>query len=279
MTRQPRRARRAVFMPSKAARGPTFRRPRPGSWRLLNRQARPRRDLPVSQGRQADDALRELAAELGPTAALGSDEDGRAKCRDAWGGWWRGLDDSKLLDFFRSRTLPDAERDKILALIKQLGDDDFDVRERAVSKLLALAAQAEPLLEQAARKDADPEVRSRAQRCLGNLKKDPSGAATARLVALRRPPGAAAVLLDYLPFADDSMTDEVQNALSAFACQGGKADDALVGALDDKVALRRSAAAMALCRCPDASQYLIVRKLLSDPDVEVRFHAAAALAA
>jgi len=48
-------------------------------------------------------------------------------------------------------------------------------------------------------------------------------------------------------FAEDDLeVDEIQNALNALAFQGVAADAALIRALDDKVAIRRAVAGVAL---------------------------------
>ena len=60
-----------------------------------------------------------------------------------------GTDDAALLDFFRSKTLADADRDKIAALIRDLGADDFAVREKASSELVKIGETAAALLRQA----------------------------------------------------------------------------------------------------------------------------------
>src|SRR5438105_14030390 len=46
-----------------------------------------------------------------------------------------GTDGSRLLEFFRQRTLSTAERRHLQALVGQLNDDDFAVRERATAAL------------------------------------------------------------------------------------------------------------------------------------------------
>jgi HEAT repeat protein len=46
-------------------------------------------ELPAGGGEQAEDFLRQLAGDHAPEVALGTDEAGRRKCRDAWAGWWR----------------------------------------------------------------------------------------------------------------------------------------------------------------------------------------------
>ena len=55
-------------------------------------------------------------------------------------------DGPSLLDFFRDRTPNDASRKKIDSLIRQLGDDSFQVREKASGDLVNVGQMAVPLL-------------------------------------------------------------------------------------------------------------------------------------
>jgi HEAT repeat protein len=191
-----------------------------------------------------------------------------------------GVDGPALLEFFRQRTLANADREKILALIRQLGDDDFSVREKAFADLVALGNPAVPLLRQAT-SDPDAEVVRRSERCLERIEGTVGvsvSSAAARLVAVRKPAGAAEVLLAYLPFADDeSVVDEVRQALTAVAVRDGKPEAALVAALTDKNALKRATAAEALCRSGAAGQRPALRKLLDDPEPVVRLRVALCL--
>src|SRR5947209_8125866 len=74
-------------------------------------------------------------------------------------------DDASLLGFFRARTLPEKDREKIAQLVRDLGSDAFEVRESATDTLVKLGARAVPLLNQA-KKDPDIEVVRRAEYCL-----------------------------------------------------------------------------------------------------------------
>src|SRR5437763_1722749 len=116
-----------------------------------------------------------------------------------------GTDGPALLGYFRRRTVGEAERQRLEQLIRQLGDDAFAARERAADELVRAGLPAVGLLRQA-QADADVEVARRAERCLQRIEKVPStslSADAARMVAVRKPPGAVAVLLNYLPLADD----------------------------------------------------------------------------
>ncbi|HXG12588.1 MAG TPA: HEAT repeat domain-containing protein [Gemmataceae bacterium] len=190
-------------------------------------------------------------------------------------------DGPALLEFFRKRTASDADPAKVKTLIRQLGDDSFEVRERASSQLVALGAPAVPYLREAL-KNTDIEVVRRAEECLRRIGEGSSGAlvdAAARLLAVRRPAGAAEVLLAYLPSAEDEIAaEEVRGALAALALRDGKAEPALVNALTDKLPVRRAAAAVALLKTGLAELRPAVEKLLEDPDHTVRLAVALALA-
>jgi hypothetical protein len=193
-----------------------------------------------------------------------------------------GTGGEALLDFFRSRTATAAARERARALVRQLGDDDFAVRERASAALVALGPAAAGVLREAVH-DPDAEVARRAARCLAAVEKANVPeviAAAARVLAARAPPPAAAVLLAYLPDApDDHAASEVTGALAALARRDERTSRALVAALTDTAPARRCGAAVALCRSGAAAQRGAVRKLLADPDRSVRLRVAAALVA
>jgi hypothetical protein len=181
-------------------------------------------------------------------------------------------DDAALLEFFRTRTLPDKDRDSIALLVHELGDDAFAVRERATDDLVKLGARAVPLLNQA-KKHPDIEVVRRAEFCLRVIDKTAGPAVTtaaARLLAEHRPDGTAEVLLAFLPFVDDdSILEEVRSALAAVALENGKPRTALLDALHDQLPARRAVAAEAVLRAspqePEAA-----RALLKDSNPQVR---------
>jgi hypothetical protein len=193
-----------------------------------------------------------------------------------------GTDGAALIQFFKSRTVSSADRDTVAALIKQMGDDSFDVREKASAGLIEIGPRAEPQLREAIEKSNDAEVRRRAEECLAQLAKgsDPALlAAAARTLGARKPAGAAEVLLGYLPNAPgEGVVDELCGALATVAVSGGKADPALLKALDDKLPARRAAAAVALVRAGAKEQLAEVRKLLKDSESSVRLRVAVALA-
>jgi hypothetical protein len=153
--------------------------------------------------------------------------------------------------------IPDAANiARAKALIKQLGDDSFDVREKATADLIKLGRIAVPLLQQAS-KDDDREVARRADDCLsriGNQTGNVAVASAVRLLAIKRPTGAVEALLDYLPSAEAPVAREIKAALVVLARRDGKPDPALTKALDDKDAFRRLVAAAVLGK--DGGAYL-----------------------
>jgi hypothetical protein len=191
-----------------------------------------------------------------------------------------GTDGPALLDFFRKRTPVEADRHKIESLITELGDDSYLVREKASADLVALGAAAVPLLREAL-KDEDIEVARRAEKCLALIEpyqSIPVTAAAARLLAVRRPAGAAEVLLAYVPFADDEVVaDVVREELTAVARHDGKPDEAVVAALQDRLPVRRAAAVAALLRSASPEQRRPLRQYLHDPEPLVRLAAGLAL--
>src|SRR5205823_1335759 len=121
----------------------------------------------------------------------------------------------------------------------------------------------------------------RAQRCIEAIE---GGAgitlelAAARLLAYHNPPGAAEVILDYLPFVDgEDVEEELLGALAVVGFRGGKPDALLVAAVQDARSPVRSAVALILGQSPRPDQRALVAPLLADADPKVRLRAAQGL--
>jgi len=189
-------------------------------------------------------------------------------------------DDAGLLDFFRKRTLSLAEQSHIAKTVQKLGDQSFAAREKACADLVGLGRMARPYLKPALQ-DRDPEVVRRAERCLAQIESATASMvplAAARLLAVRKPAGATKVILNFLPLADDDLLEaELLTALAAVGFAGGKADPALVAALNDSAPARRGAAALVLGQSGSAAERTAARKLLDDPQPRVRLQAAEGL--
>lgn len=191
-----------------------------------------------------------------------------------------GTSDQALLEFLRKWTL-DLDRAKINDLIRDLGAEAYETRERATARLVGLGSVAEPYLKKAL-ESPDTEIVLRARECLHRIKRGMGAAlpaAVVRVLARRRPTGATEALLAYLPFAPNvTMTDEIRTTLTALALRDGKPDAALLAALSDKVPIRRMTAAEAFCRAGATEPRPAIKKLLRDPEPEVRLKVALALA-
>jgi HEAT repeat protein len=191
-------------------------------------------------------------------------------------------DAESLLKFLREQTLADSDPKQIAELIALLGSDDFAKREQATKDLIALGRPALDALRQARKIHADPEVRMRAGLCAeaidNTLDPNVALAAVRRLVHLRAA-GAAGPLLTLLSDVDWQFQDEIFHGLPRVATRDGKVDPAALAALDDKVPLRRAAAALAVACAGGAADRARVRKLLADPDPSVRLRAAQGLLA
>jgi hypothetical protein len=192
-------------------------------------------------------------------------------------------DDAGLIAFFRRLSLTDAQQLRLEALLRQLGDPAFKVRSRAATEIISVGPAALPFLRRALT-DHDLEIARRAQLCIEQIEqqKETGGplSAAARLVAVRKPVGAATALLAYLPFnEDEGIEEEILSALVLLNEGAGALDPALAGALHDRLAARRSAAAFVLGRSTAAEVRAAVHPLLHDADPKVRLRAAQGLAA
>jgi HEAT repeat protein len=191
-----------------------------------------------------------------------------------------GIDGPALLEFFRKRTPNETVQRLIKELIDKLGDQSYKVRAKARADLVVLGRVALPLLREAAR-GTDLEVKKTAQKLVTDITRGDSSLpmAAARLLALRKPPGAVAILLAYVPFADDDLVaGEVSAALVSLALVKGKPEPFLLGALSDKEPIRRAIGAEVLCQAGVARQVPALYKLLRDPVATVRLRTALALA-
>jgi HEAT repeat protein len=189
------------------------------------------------------------------------------------------VDAPGLLEFFRRRTVDGGDEARLKALVRQLGDDAFEAREEASRQLVAAGARARPHLRPVLN-DPDVEIARRARDCLRQIEEGTAAVvvrAAVRVLARKQPAGAAAALLNYLPSVEDGLVaGQVRQALADLAAREGKPEPVLVAALKDKQAVKRAAAGAALARLPELLP--AVRRLLHDPDAEVRLRAGLALA-
>jgi hypothetical protein len=218
-----------------------------------------------------------LLTALAPAARAGIDDDEKLLAA-----YHVPTDGPGLLAYFRSRTMDGTDDARLKALVRQLGDDSFQVREQASHKLVAVGPRAREVLK-AALKDPDPEIARRAEECLQRIAEGARSeviAAAVRVLALSKPAGTTEALLNYLPFAEDEVVaGEVRAVLVRVAVRDGKVDPALVAALKDPQPVKREAAGALLARVGLAEYMPEVHKLLDDPSPRVRLRVGLALVA
>ncbi len=190
-------------------------------------------------------------------------------------------DGSGLLQFIRAQTLSEEQRKALADKVRSLGAADFAEREKVSRELASLGSVALPYLRPAV-DDPDLEIARRARRCIERIQHNPHPSVVAlavQMVKVRHPPGAAAVLLDYLPSVEDQALEQTWlDALRAVGWRGGRPDPVLLAAQKDSRALYRAAAAHVLGRGDSAETRQRVAPMLDDSDARVRFETAAALA-
>jgi HEAT repeat protein len=239
-------------------------------------------ELPAVHGKEVEEYLISVAADQSPKTAFGDTEEARQKCRAAWAAWWNATERPGLLDEVRRRTYRPADNDQVLALVRQLGDDAFDVRQKAQATLREMGKSIIPALRHGVN-DPDLEISTRARQLLLEIDKEaaaPLSAVVLRLVAFRKPPGAVEALLAYVAYADEhNIPDELQETLNTLAFSDGHAAPALLKGLSDPSPMVRAVAVEALCQPGAAEKLEVVRALLQDSDPHVRMRTALGLTA
>jgi hypothetical protein len=187
-----------------------------------------------------------------------------------------------LLNYLVTLSPTSDDEVKVGALFKQLGTDNYKVREKASTDLTALGPKVIPLLK-GFLPGATLEVRMRAERCIKMLEdKSPAmmSAAAVRLLKVRKPEGVVVALLRFAPHAaDEAVAEEILDAVYTLGVRKGKLDPALVTALQDKSPTPRAIAAVLVARFGNEAQRKAARDLLDDKSAEVRFRAAQGLLA
>jgi hypothetical protein len=239
-------------------------------------------DAPLPLQSRAEAYLTRLAGDWALSTPRGHDRVSRELRRDAWALWWKKTDGAKLLAEFKSRTLTDKELEKAQALLGKLENGDRETTESAADELVAMGQRVTSLLRRTINQ-GKPQVSAAAMECLHRIERDvpsPLPDAALRIIQLRRPEGAAATLLAFLPCAEsDEATSRLTDALKELGVVDGKPDEDIVKALKDKVGVRREVAAVVLCAKARSSHLGLVRNLLRDPDPAVRLKVTLALAA
>jgi hypothetical protein len=167
-----------------------------------------------------------------------------------------GLEPAALLAFLRKQVPDPAKTVRAAKLVRTLGDESFEVREKASEDLVALGSLAVPHLERALG-DTDPEIVRRARDCLAVIAKRENSAvvsAAIRKVVWAKLEGGTEALLALLPGANQAVVRDTTAALVALTERDGKPAAALLRALDNKDEVIRAAAAAVLGK--DGGEYL-----------------------
>lgn len=204
-------------------------------------------------------------------------------------------DPAGLIAFLKSRTLNDADTNKIQGLIARLGGETkFDDRLAAQDQLVQIGGKAIAPLRLAVRDHKDPEVVYKAAECLERMETEKALGSEVTVAVLRalgrsKHPEAAKTILGFLPLTDTPLVeDTIRVALrDAAAGPDGKPNPLLVTALGDEAAVVRRVAALALIEGGTADQPLrfpdlrgrFVDMAKTDKDPGVRFVLARTLVA
>lgn len=194
-----------------------------------------------------------------------------------------------LIAYLKSRTLSESDLGKIQSVIRRMGDESFEERLKASAEAITFGSAAIGPLRTAATTDPDPEIQFRALETLRTIEKVSHAAvatAVAHTLAKSKHAEAAAVLLGFLPMADNAtVDDEIRAALRTMALQGGKLEAALVKGLRDPNAVRRAASAVALIEATlEAKSHreevaaLVVPMLKNETDNDAKFRVSFILA-
>jgi hypothetical protein len=197
------------------------------------------------------------------------------------------------------RLHPSADtRQKAEQLIPQLGDAQFEVREKASAALLRLGPSVLPVVRKA-RDSTDPEISRRAKKCVLLLERRAASravvaAAVRRLETVATAEAALALLdlfgsvgdevplpdnpLDYLTGDRQPLVDQVRASLVRMLRRSPRVAEQVRTALGDKLPARRCAAAAALLLADTEGALPKIRELLEDGDRGVRLGVARALA-
>jgi HEAT repeat protein len=191
-----------------------------------------------------------------------------------------GTETADLVAFLRNRIPTDSQRRLIEELIAGLSKDTFADRERATQRLCTLGPAAIPYLQKALA-DRDPEVRTRAEKCLAEVSRGPGlelTAAVVRVLVRRQAPEALPLLLEFSRDAPDEVVEEeVLNGLAALGIREGKVDPLLREGAKHADAGRRAAVAWVLARSGGVEERGNVRQFLADKDPRVRHYITQAL--
>ena len=228
--------------------------------------------LPENKAQEAEDLLMEIAGDLGPQELIKNKGTPKGNA-GAWKKWWTEINGEKLLPEFTQKTPTPEDQRKIKDLIRELGDDNFETREKASMKIKALGDLVVPSLRSLTN-SMDVEIKGRAKSLLeemGESKSKPISPSLVRILALKKTKGLLPALLAYFPVAEsDEQFNEFLESAILYA--------AVLKSLNAENPRVKLASGMLLLSFEDANSKEAIKTILVDKNPWIRNRMALALA-
>ncbi len=235
--------------------------------------------LSENQAQEAEDILMDLAGDLAPPELIKT-RGIASKNKEIWFKWWKSLNAENLLLEFTQKTPSASDQIKIKDLIRELGDDNFEIREKASQKIKTLGDLVVPALRSMSN-SPDAEIKGRAKILLeemGETKAKPVSSSLVKLLVLKKTKGLLAALLAYFPVAesDEQFNDFLESAI-LYSGQLSAPDPIILTSLDHTNLRIKLAAGMLLLPFNDTNSRANLQALLNDKNPWIKNRIALAL--
>ena len=236
--------------------------------------------LPENKAQETEDLLMELAGDLAPQELMKNKGTPKANAT-LWKKWWTDIDGEKLLPEFTQKIPTPEDQKKIKELIRELGDDNFETREKASMKIKALGDLVVPSLRSLTN-STDVEIKGRAKSLLeemGESKAKPVSTSLVRVLALKKTKGLLPALLAYFPVAEsDDQFSEFLESATLYARQQPRPDAIALKSLNAENPRVKLASGLLLLPFEDADSKEAVKTILNDKNPWIRNRMALAMA-
>ena len=236
--------------------------------------------LPENKAQESEDLLLEIAGDLAPQELIKNKGTPKGNA-GIWKKWWTEINGEKLLPTFTQKTPTPEDQRKIKDLIRELGDDNFETREKASMKIKALGDLVVPSLRSLTN-SMDVEIKGRAKSLLeemGESKSKPISPSLVRILALKKTKGLLPALLAYFPVAEsDEQFNEFLESAVLYARQQSSPDDAVLKSLNTENPRVKLASGILLLPFDDANSKEAIKTILEDKNPWIRNRIALALA-
>lgn len=235
--------------------------------------------LPENKAQEAEDLLLEIAGDFAPQELTKNKGTPKGNF-GLWKKWWTEINGEKLLPEFTQKIPTPEDQRKIKDLIRDLGDDNFETREKASTKIKALGDLVVPSLRSLTN-SLDVEIKGRAKSLLeemGESKSKPISPSLVRILALKKTKGLLPALLAYFPVAEsDEQFNEFLESAILYARQQPLPDAAVLKSLNAENPRVKLASGMLLLPFEDANSKETVKTILADNNPWIRNRMALAL--